>query len=62
MAKAFEDITREEFVAYEGVRRRGRYNMFDPNARALTGLDKDTYTGIIKRYESLVKKFPGVRK
>jgi len=57
-----EDITKEDFVAYEEVRRRGRFNMFDPNARVLTGLDKDTYLGVLSNYDELNKKFPGVRK
>ena len=33
-------VTKEDFEAYEGVRRSGMVNMFDPMARELAGLDK----------------------
>ncbi len=54
-------ITREDFEIYEEVRSEGMYNMFDPNARALTGLDRDIYLGIIEHYNKLCEKYPGVR-
>lgn len=56
-----EDITKGEFQAYEEVRKRGRFNMYDPNALRLTGLDKETYLGIMKYYTELCERFPGVR-
>ena len=38
---------------YEEVRLEGRYNMFDPNARILTGLDKEEYLYCMKNYSTL---------
>jgi hypothetical protein len=57
-----EDITEGEFRAYEEVRKSGISNMFYPDARILTGLDRDTYLGVMKYYTELSEKFPGVRK
>ena len=45
-------ITKNEFDAYEGVRRYGAWNMFDPEARAATGLEKDKYVAIISNYNA----------
>ena len=50
-------ITKNEFDAYEGVRRYGAWNMFDPEARAATGLEKDKYVAIISNYNALKDKF-----
>lgn len=60
-SKPLEKITEEDFVAYEEVRHGGLFNMLDPNARVLTGLDRDTYFGILSNYEALMEKFPAVR-
>lgn len=59
---ALAEITRSEFVAYERVRQKGTWNMFDPNARLATGLDKDTYAAIMHHYASVMAKWPEVRK
>jgi len=48
--------TKEQFWAYEEVRREGRFNMFDKNARLLSGLSKDVYFAVIKNYTQLAKK------
>lgn len=45
----------KNFLAYEKVRKSGRFNMFDPNARALTGLDKSEYVFVMKNYDVLKK-------
>ena len=50
-------ITKNEFDAYEGVRRYGAWNMFDPEPRAATGLEKDKYVAIISNYNALKDKF-----
>lgn len=39
--------------AYEEVRSQGRFNMFDPNARILSGLSKDEYSYCMKNYGTL---------
>lgn len=41
------------YLAYEKVRRSGLYNMFDPNARALTGLSKEDYVWVMENYNEL---------
>jgi len=51
------EITREQFEGYKEVQSSGQYNMFDPNARMLTGLDKNTYLSIMKNYDELSKKY-----
>ena len=50
-------VTKEDFKAYEGVRRSGMVNMFDPMARELAGLDKRTFINIMKDYDYLKEKF-----
>ena len=60
--KALEDITREEFQAYEDVRESAILNMFDSRVCKLAGFNKATHVGIIHYYSALKKRFPGVRK
>lgn len=43
------------FKAYEKVRAGGRYNMFDPNARRLTGLSQNDYTFVMVNFDALKK-------
>lgn len=50
-------VTSDDFESYESVRRNGSWNMFDPEARAATGLDKDTYIAIIRNYNELKEKY-----
>lgn len=38
---------------YESVRKRGKYNMFDPRARRLTGLTKEDYTFVMRNFSAL---------
>jgi hypothetical protein len=42
-----------DWELYEEVRQKGRFNMFSPNARALTGLSKEDYLYCIENYTSL---------
>jgi|TARA_Y100000310_G_C20608534_1_gene776804 hypothetical protein len=51
------EITSNDFESYEGVREYGKWNMFDPNARKATGLEKDVYITIIRHYDELKSKF-----
>lgn len=48
---------KEKYIAYEQVRREGRFNMFDPNARILTGLSKEDYLYVMKNYTELHNKY-----
>lgn len=45
----------KDFHAYRKVQLSGRYNMFDPRARSLTGLERDGYLFVMKNYEELAK-------
>ena len=51
------NITRDEFLDYETVRKSGIYNMFDPQARDLSGLSKDKYITIIRNYSELKEQY-----
>ncbi len=56
--KPIEEITEDDFREYEIVRQSGAYNMLDPRARELSGLDRATYVGIIQHYTELNAKWP----
>ena len=60
--KALEDITREDFEAYEEVRESGVFNMFDGRVADRAGFSKDTHISIIHFYSELTARDPGVRK
>mgnify|MGYP001617930468 CR=1 FL=1 len=62
MIKALGEITRDEFEAYERVRRGGKYNMWDPRAKNLAGLDRETYLTVMHFYGELMALYPTVRK
>ena len=61
MAKALDELTESDFRNYERVRVRGKWNMYDPRAKSASGLDKDTYLGVLSNYEALMERFPDVR-
>lgn len=41
------------FRRYVKVQHSGKYNMFDPRARALTGLDRNEYIFVMEHYDAL---------
>jgi len=47
------DITKEKFDKYKQVQMSGDFNMFDPQARAMTDLTKDEWITIMKDYKKL---------
>lgn len=49
----FTQQQRDNWAAYEKVRLRGRFNMFDPKARQLTGLGRDEYLFVMENYVAL---------
>ena len=51
-----------EFKAYEKVRVRGRWNMWDGRAQSATGLDTEEYFAVLRNYDALVLAYPGIRK
>ena len=57
-----DEISKEDFERYEQVRRSGVTNMFAVNVvEELSGLSRETIMTIIKNYEKLMIKYPGVR-
>ena len=62
---AGEEITLEEFKAFEKVRSGGKTNMFDVNMVCRLSrhvLSPDIVRKIMKNYSYLIEKYPGVRK
>lgn len=56
------EISKEEFEAYEDVRASGVTNMFMvKTVEDLSGLSRPKIMAIMKQYEDLMKKYPGVR-
>lgn len=49
----FTDEQLASWRRYEKVRSGGRYNVFDPRARALTGLSEDEYLFCMSNYSEL---------
>ena len=47
------EITKEKFDEYKEVQMSGAYNMFDPQARAMTNLSKEEWVTIMQEYEKL---------
>ena len=46
-----------DYCYYERVRKSGRYNMFDPRARQLTGLSKVEYAFVMENFEALQAQY-----
>ena len=53
MKSNFIDITKEKFDEYKKVQMSGEFNMFDPQARAMTDLTKAEWTTIMQEYDKL---------
>ena len=52
-------INKEQWDEYRDVQDSGAYNMFDPNARALTSLSRSEWLYILKNYSELKTKYEG---
>ena len=52
-------VNKEQWDEYRDVQDSGAYNMFDPNARALTSLSRDEWLYILKNYSELKTKYEG---
>ena len=50
---SIEEISSEDFWAYEELRREGAVNMVSPEVRELCGFDKDTHYSIMHHYAVL---------
>jgi hypothetical protein len=57
MSAEINEISLDDFLAYRDVQMMGNYNMFDPNARLATGLERNIYAGIISNYQKLADKY-----
>ena len=49
----FTEKQLKDWQVYEEVRSTGRFNMFDPRARCLTGLSRDEYMFVLEHYSEL---------
>ena len=47
------EIDFDKFKQYKKVQESGKYNMFDPKARAMTDLTEDEWVRIMKAYKTL---------
>jgi hypothetical protein len=57
-----QEITREEFIAYEEVRESGVTNMWNIQlVSELSNLTREKITQIMHEYDELEKKYPDVR-
>ena len=52
-------VSKDDFNSFLDVRNSGDYNMYDPNARAMTGLTKQEWIHIMKNYSELKTKHEG---
>ena len=59
--KTLDDLTQEDFQAYEDVRVEGLYNMRSQEAQMLSGLDRDTYFGVARHYSALMELYPDIK-
>jgi len=54
-----EIVTKEDFEAYEDIKRTGVFNMMDREVRELIDVTKVQHIYIIENYEELKKKYAG---
>tara|TARA_Y100001963_G_scaffold4283_1_gene5628 strand:- start:921 stop:1097 length:177 start_codon:yes stop_codon:yes gene_type:complete len=52
-------VSAEQFEEYREIQESGMYNMFDPQARMMTSLDKKEWIYILQNYEILLKTYEG---
>ena len=56
-----EDITMDDFQAYEEVRQSDVTNMLSPDVQDLADISKEVHGAIIKHYVKLCSKWPALR-
>lgn len=61
--KTADQITKREFLAYERVRKSGRYNMILDRflARRQARISSEAYGAILRHYVALMRRWPEVR-
>ena len=52
-------VSKEQFQEYRQVQSSGMFNMFDPQAREMTSLDRDEWIYIISNYAELKAEYEG---
>ena len=52
-------VSKEQFQEYRQVQSSGMFNMFDPQAREMTSLDRDEWIYILKNYAELKAEYEG---
>ena len=52
-------VSKEQFQEYRQVQDSGMFNMFDPQAREMTSLDRDEWIHILKNYAELKAEYEG---
>ena len=52
-------VSKEQFKEYRRVQDSGMFNMFDPQAREMTSLDRDEWIYIISNYDELEAEYEG---
>jgi len=50
-------ITKNDFMNFEQVRRFGSYTLYDPRSRQLTGMSEERYVCIIENYSIFLDKY-----
>ena len=53
MITRFSDRDIVDWRSYERVRLTGRFNMFDPRAREMTGMTRERYIFILEQYSNI---------
>lgn len=61
MSIELDDITKENFAAYERVRKSGRVNMWSGEVQYLANITRAEHIAIMKYYKALCAKWPDVR-
>ena len=56
-----EDITIDDFQAYEEVRQSGVTNMLSPDVESLASISKEVHLAILEHYSELCAKWPDIR-
>ena len=52
-------INKEQWEEYREVQMSGEFNMFSPDARAMTDLTKEEWLYVLKNYSELKDKYEG---
>ena len=52
-------INKEQFQEYRDIQDSGMFNMFSPDARAMTSLTKEQWLYVLKNYSELRTKYEG---